>query len=568
MARYLITSALPYINGIKHLGNLVGSMLPADVYARYLRQRGHDVLYICATDEHGTPAELAAAAVGLPVAEFCREQHELQAAVYCGFELSFDHFGRSSSPQNQKVTQHLGRKLFDNGFIEERVVKQFYSPVDGRFLPDRYVVGTCPHCGYEAARGDQCENCTRLLDPIDLIEPRSAVSGSRELEVRDSKHLFFLQSKLAGELRDWIESRQGWPTLTTSIALKWLNEGLEDRGITRDLEWGVPVDRDGFEGKVYYVWFDAPIEYIGATKEWANVDPEHRDWKSWWYDTDDINYVQFMAKDNIPFHTIMFPGTLMGTREPWKLADYIKGFNWLNYYGGKFSTSRQHGIFMDAALDLLPPDYWRYFLIANAPESDDASFTWELFSAQVNKDLADTLGNFVNRVLTFSAKRFGDQVPEGGSAGEPERLLGEQIAALLHEYEAQLEGLQFRKAAQQLRALWSAANVYLEQKAPWLEIRENPEMAAVTLRTGMNLIYLFGLICEPVIPTAARVLQQIWGGQEIACGSVRWPDAEAVRRLDWLASGQPFQVPPVLFRKITDDDVAAWRERFGAEPIP
>lgn len=568
MARYLITSALPYINGIKHLGNLVGSMLPADVYARYLRQRGHDVLYICATDEHGTPAELAASAAGLPVAEFCREQHELQAAVYTGFELSFDHFGRSSSPQNHELTQRFGHRLFDNGFIEERVVKQFYSPVDGRFLPDRYVVGTCPHCGYEAARGDQCENCTRLLDPIDLIEPRSAVSGSRELEVRDSRHLFFLQSKLADELRNWIESRQGWPTLTTSIALKWLNEGLGDRGITRDLEWGVPVDCDGFEGKVYYVWFDAPIEYIGATKEWADIDPECRDWKSWWYDADEANYVQFMAKDNIPFHTIMFPGMIMGTREPWKLADHIKGFNWLNYYGGKFSTSRQYGIFMDAALDLLPADYWRYFLIANAPESDDASFTWELFSAQVNKDLADTLGNFVNRVLTFSAKRFGDQVPEGGSAGEPERLLGEQMAALLHEYEAQLQGLQFRKATQQLRALWSAANVYLEQKVPWLQIREDPAAAAVTLRTGMNLIYLFGLISEPVIPTAARVLQQAWGGQDVTYGSVRWPDAEAVRRLDWLASGRPFQVPPVLFRKVTDDDVAAWRERFGAEPTP
>jgi methionyl-tRNA synthetase len=223
---------------------------------------------------------------------------------------------------------------------------------------------------------------------------------------------------------------------------------------------------------------------------------------------------------------------------------------------------------MDAALDLLPADYWRYFLIANAPESDDASFTWELFSAQVNKDLADTLGNFVNRVLTFSAKRFGDQVPEGGSTGEPERLLGGQIVTLLYEYEAQLEGLQFRKAAQQLRALWSAANVYLEQKAPWLQIREDPAAAAVTLRTGMNLIYLFGLISEPVIPAAARTLQQVWDGQDVAYGSTRWPDAEAVRRLDWLVAGQPFQVPPVLFRKITDDDVAAWRERFGAEPTP
>ncbi|TMK53258.1 MAG: methionine--tRNA ligase [Actinobacteria bacterium] len=454
MKRYLITSALPYINGMKHLGNLVGSMLPADVYARYLRQRGHDVLYICATDEHGTPAELAAQEAGLSVEDFCAAQHQLQASIYAGFGLSFDYFGRSSSSQNRELTQHFGNRLADQGLIEERVVKQLYSRAEGRFLPDRYVVGTCPHCGYEAARGDQCENCTRLLDPTELIDPRSAVSGSRDLEVRDSNHLFFLQSRLAPRLREWIETRDGWPRLTTSIALKWLDEGLDDRGITRDLTWGVPVDRQGFENKVYYVWFDAPIEYIGATKEWAEAVPSGRDWKSWWYDATDVEYVQFMAKDNVPFHTIMFPAMIMGTDEPWKLADYIKGFNWLNYYGGKFSTSRRYGIFMDAALELLPADYWRYYLIANAPESDDTSFTWELFASQVNKDLADTLGNFVNRVLTFSNKRFGPEVPAGGTPGQPETDLSEQLVTLLAEYEENLEGKQFRKITDEDVTTW------------------------------------------------------------------------------------------------------------------
>ncbi|HEY2667923.1 MAG TPA: methionine--tRNA ligase, partial [Actinomycetota bacterium] len=500
MKRYLITSALPYINGVKHLGNLVGSMLPADVYARYLRQRGHEVLYICATDEHGTPAELAAQEAGLSVEDFCAAQHELQARIYAGFGLSFDYFGRSSSPQNRELTQHFGNRLADEGLIEERVVKQLYSRAEGRFLPDRYVVGTCPHCGYEAARGDQCENCTRLLDPTELIDPRSAVSGSRDLEVRDSNHLFFLQSRLAPRLREWIETRDGWPRLTTSIALKWLDEGLDDRGITRDLTWGVPVGRQGFENKVYYVWFDAPIEYIGATKEWADAVPDGRDWKSWWYDATDVEYVQFMAKDNVPFHTIMFPAMIMGTDEPWKLADYIKGFNWLNYYGGKFSTSRRYGIFMDAALELLPADYWRYYLIANAPESDDTSFTWELLASQVNKDLAGTLGNFVNRVLTFSARRFGPEVPAGGTPGQTEADLSEQLVTLLADYEENLEGKQFRKAAQSLRAMWSAANVYLELKSPWTQIRQDPEAAALSLRTAMNLIHLFGVISEPVIP--------------------------------------------------------------------
>jgi len=562
---YLITSALPYINGVKHLGNLVGSMLPADVYARYLRQRGHDVLYICATDEHGTPAELAAKEAGLSVEAFCTQQHELQARIYAGFGLSFDYFGRSSSPQNRELTQHFGNRLADEGLVEERVVKQLYSRDEGRFLPDRYVVGTCPHCGYEAARGDQCENCTRLLDPTELIDPRSAVSGSRDLEVRDSNHLFFRQSQLAPRLREWIESRDGWPKLTTSIALKWLDEGLEDRGITRDLSWGVPVARPGFENKVYYVWFDAPIEYIGATKEWADAPVDGHDWKAWWWDPDDVEYVQFMAKDNVPFHTIFFPAMIMGTDEPWKLADYIKGFNWLNYYGGKFSTSRHYGIFMDAALDLLPADYWRYYLIANAPESDDTSFTWELFASQVNKDLADTLGNFVNRVLTFSNKRFGPAVPAGGSPGQPEADLGDQLAGLLEEYQENLEGKQFRKAAQSLRAMWSAANVYLELKSPWTQVRQDPEAAALTLRTAMNLIHLFGVVSEPVIPTASKSIQGIFDVDEDK--RLAWPAADEVRSLGLIGEGTGFEVPSVLFRKITDDDVATWRQQFGGPSV-
>ncbi|MGF7238082.1 MAG: methionine--tRNA ligase [Frankia sp.] len=563
MTKYLITSALPYINGIKHLGNLVGSMLPADVYARYLRQQGHEVRFICATDEHGTPAELAALDAGLPVAEFCRQQHEAQAATYAGFKLSFDHFGRSSSEQNRELTQHFGRQLAANGYIEERVTKQVYSRADGRFLPDRYVIGTCPHCGYAAARGDQCENCTRLLDPTQLINPRSALGGSEDIEFRDSRHLYLLQSRLAPRLRDWITSREDWPTLTTSIALKWLNEGLEDRGITRDLDWGVPVDRDGFEGKVYYVWFDAPIEYIGATKEHSDAHGLGDEWRSWWYDASDVRYVQFMAKDNVPFHTITFPATIMGSGEPWKIADYIKGFNWLNYYGGKFSTSRRHGVFMDTALEILPADYWRYFLIANAPESDDATFTWEHFAAQVNKDLADNLGNFVNRVLTFSRKRFGDQVPAGVEAGPAEQQLAGQLETLMGEYQTCLDGLQFRKAAQALRTIWSVANSYLELKSPWLEIRENPEAAQLTLRTAMNLIHLFAMISEPIIPEAALTMRGIFDLGD-AAGSA-WPGPEDVRSLSWIPAGTPFTVPPVLFRKLTDDDLAGWRERFGAE---
>ncbi|MEV8043826.1 methionine--tRNA ligase [Streptomyces griseoluteus] len=570
MARHLITSALPYINGIKHLGNMVGSMLPADVYSRYLRQRGHDVLYICATDEHGTPAELAAKERGLPVDEFCAQAHDAQKAVYDGFALAFDYFGRSSSAENRDITQHFARKLNENGFIEERAIRQVYSPADGRFLPDRYVEGTCPHCGYDKARGDQCENCTRVLDPTDLIEPRSAISGSTDLEVRETKHLFLLQSKLQHEVEEWVaRHEQDWPQLASSIARKWLTEGLHDRAITRDLDWGVPVPADTWpelaaEGKVFYVWFDAPIEYIGATKEWADQDAENRDWKSWWYDADDtVRYTQFMAKDNVPFHTVMFPATELGVREPWKKVDYVKAFNWLTYYGGKFSTSQKRGVFTDQALDILPADYWRYFLIANAPESDDSSFTWEHFTATVNKDLADTLGNFVNRVLSFSRKRFGDEVPAGGEPGEAETRLGEEIAGLLAEYENQMEALQFRKAASALRALWSAGNSYLEEKAPWLEIKTDKDAAALTLRTAMNLIHLYAVVSEPFIPASAAAMRAAFS---LPDDTAAWITQEEARTLTTLQPGIPFTVPPVLFAKLTDEDLETYKERFGGQP--
>ncbi|MFD7628801.1 methionine--tRNA ligase [Streptomyces sp. NPDC059851] len=566
MARHLITSALPYINGIKHLGNMVGSMLPADVYSRYLRQRGHDVLYICATDEHGTPAELAAKEAGLSVSDFCAQAHDAQKAVYDGFELSFDYFGRSSSVQNREITQHFARQLQKNGFIEERAIRQVYSPVDGRFLPDRYVEGTCPHCGYDKARGDQCENCTRVLDPTDLIDPRSAISGSTDLEVRETKHLFLLQSKLQHEVEAWVAQHEAeWPQLASSIARKWLTEGLHDRAITRDLDWGVPVPADTWpdlaaEGKVFYVWFDAPVEYIGATKEWSDLDPAARDWKSWWFEAEDVRYTQFMAKDNVPFHTVMFPATELGVREPWKLVDYVKAFNWLTYYGGKFSTSQKRGVFTDQALEILPADYWRYFLIANAPESDDSSFTWEHFTATVNKDLADTLGNFVNRVLSFSRKRFGDDVPAGNEAGEAEARLGEQIAELLAEYEGHMDTLQFRKAAAALRALWSAGNSYLEEKAPWLEIKTDPEGAALTLRTAMNLIHLYSVVSEPFIPASARAMRSAF---QLADDTAAWVSPEQAKALDAVPAGTPFTVPPVLFAKISEEDLESYRERFG-----
>ncbi len=569
MPRILITSALPYINGVKHLGNLVGSMLPADVFARFQRARGRETLYICATDEHGTPAELAALEAGQDVATYCAEQHEIQRELGERFGLSWDFFGRSSAPPNHELTTHFARALWSRGHLEVRVTKQVYSNAEKRFLPDRYVIGTCPHCGYDRARGDQCENCTRVLDPADLVNPRSALSGSTDIEIRDSAHLFLRQSQFVDELRRWIDShRSQWPLLVSSIATKWLDEGLHDRGITRDLEWGVPVPDDigegRLKGKVFYVWFDAPIEYIGATKEWADATAAGEAWRGWWYGeaAKDVVYYEFMGKDNVPFHTVGFPVTILGSGEPWKLVDRIKGFNYINYCGGKFSTSNRRGVFMDSALEILPADTWRYYLMANAPESSDSNFTWEHFAGVANKDLADVLGNFVNRVTKFCVTRFDGRVPGEGSYGEEEQALIGELDRRVATYTEQLEALEFRKALSELRAVWVAGNEYLTRAAPWTAIKTDRPRAAAGVRMGLNLVHLFGHLSWPVIPGVARRIHE---AIQPAPAVIPWPGKPMGEFLDQLDPGQAINAPDVLFSKIGEEQIAAWKARFGGD---
>lgn len=571
MARILITSALPYINGIKHLGNLVGSQLPSDTYARYMRQRGHEVLLICATDEHGTPAELAAAKAGKPVAEFCAEMWQVQKDIADGFRLSFDHFGRSSSTQNHRLTQHFAERLAGAGLIDEVMEKQVFSHTDGRFLPDRYIEGTCPNCGYDKARGDQCENCTKQLDPTDLIEPRSAISGSTDLEVRETKHLYIRQSAMRQHLDEWIDKQSDWPILTTSIAKKWLHDGdgLQDRSITRDLDWGIAVkkgekDWPGMDGKVFYVWFDAPIAYIAATAEWAEANGlDEAAWRSWWRTdegADDVRYVQFMAKDNIPFHTLSFPATLMGSGEPWKMVDYIKGVNWLLYEGGKFSTSQGRGVFMNEALEILPSDYWRWWLLSNAPESSDADFTWENFQGGVNKDLADVLGNFVSRVTKFCRSKFDEVVPEGGQYGEAEAALTAEIQTRLTTYEKAMEDIELRKAAAELRAIWVAGNEYLQHAEPWAKFKTDPDAAAAVIRVSLNLIRLYAVISRPFIPDASDAMLAALN----LSGTESWPE-DAETALNALPAGHAFTTPDVLFAKIADERREELEARFAGE---
>jgi len=567
MARFLITSAIPYINGIKHLGNLIGSQLPADLYARYQRARGNEVLFLCATDEHGTPAELAAAKTGEPVADFCTRMHGVQAEIARRFGLSFDHFGRSSSQQNHKLTQHFAGVLADKGLIREVDEKQVYSNTDKRFLPDRYIEGTCPNCGYDKARGDQCENCTKQLDPTDLIDARSAISGSTDLEVRETKHLYLRQSALKDDLDAWIDSKTDWPVLTTSIAKKWLHDGdgLRDRGITRDLDWGIPVRRGdadwpGMEGKVFYVWFDAPIEYIACAGEWAQATGNN--WERWWRTdkgAEDVRYVQFMGKDNVPFHTLSFPATILGSGEPWKMVDHLKSFNFLNYDGGQFSTSQGRGVFMDQALEILPADYWRWWLLSHAPESSDAEFTWQGFQSDTNKDLADVLGNFVSRITKFCRAKFGESVPGDGTYGPEEAALIGDLTGKIRSYESHMDAMEVRKSAQALRAIWVAGNEYLQSAAPWVTFKSDPARAAAQVRLGLNLIRLYAVLSAPFIPNASARMLSAMNTLDTS-----WPE-DVGAALNALPGGHEFTVPEVLFTKITDDQREEWQVRFAGE---
>ncbi|MBE6456017.1 MAG: methionine--tRNA ligase [Alphaproteobacteria bacterium] len=553
MKKYLITSALPYVNGLPHLGHLIGCLLPSDVYARFLRQKGENVLYICGTDEHGTPSEVGAAKENMPVEDYCTKYHNLHAEMYKGFNLSFDYFGRTCSEQNKEIVYRIFNELDKNGLISEKVTRQVYSVDDGRYLPDSYVMGTCPHCGYEKAKGDQCENCTKVLDPIDLIKPRSVISGSENLEIRETKHLFLQLPKLEKELTEWIETKKGiWPDIAYSIAQKWLKEGLQERGITRDLKWGFAVPKEGFDGKVFYVWFDAPIGYIGITKQWADEQPSQRCFEDWWLDKENVIHTEFMGKDNIPFHTITFPATLRGTGENWTEVSMLKGMNYLNFAGGKFSKSAHRGIFLDDAIKEFPADYWRYWLIANAPESDDSNFSFDQFATTVNKDLNDVLGNFINRVLKMTVNNFGQNVPPMSVITDSEKELYSTLDTLIETYTKHMHALEFRKAMSALREIWVSGNNYLAKTEPWKVVKTDMDYAGTILNTALNLIRLYAQLSAPIMPQTAQQMLDLF---EISDEFV-WPNLKMADYLMKIPTGTPFKLSDPLFQKIMPDKLS------------
>ena len=402
--------------------------------------------------------------------------------------------------------------------------------------------------------------------------PYSSVSGSKNIEIRDTNHLYLLQTQMQDKIRDWVNSKGAqWPGLAVSIANKWLDEGLIARAITRDLSWGVPVldadgnPRPGYEDKVFYVWFDAPIEYIAATQEWAEA--TGNDWEALWRTdkgADETEYVQFMGKDNVAFHTVSFPVTILGSQEPWKLVDKLKAFNWLTWYGGKFSTSEKRGVFMDQALELLPSDYWRWYLIANSPEGSDAAFTWQNFQSTINSDLANVLGNFVNRITKYAGSKFHGQVPKDGERGEAEAWMAKELETRLPLLLQHYEDMEFRKAAAETRAIWAAGNEYLTKAEPWVKYKTDVDAAAVGVRTGLNLAALFGVIAQPIIPDAAqKILTALNIPEQARSLNFTSGDRSYADLLDALPRGMEISAPDVLFAKIEDTQVEDWTARFG-----
>ncbi len=556
--KVLITSALPYVNGLPHLGHLAGCLLPSDVYARFNRLIGNEVLYIGGTDEHGTPSELGAKKEGVDVYDYATKYHNLHKDIYRKFNLSFNHFGRTSSKENIEITQNIARELFQNGYIEEREVEQVFSIDDNIFLPDRYIIGTCPYCGADNARGDQCENCTKVLDPKELIDAKSAVSGSKNLEVRKTTHLYLKLSNLSEKVRNWVNTRK-WNKLTLGIANKWLDEGLADRCITRDLKWGIPVPVDTFsnmKNKVFYVWFDAPIGYISITKELLGDE-----YKNWWLEScgaDNVRYIQFMGKDNVPFHSIMFPATLIGANNDYKKVDTLKGLSYLNFNGGKFSKSANRGIFADSAIEEFPADYWRWWLIKNAPESDDTDFSFERFADEINKDLNDVLGNFVLRVLKFYSSKIGNTVIHNSFDSEKEKSLIKELQKKIDDYTKYLYEMEFRKAVAELRSIWVIGNTYIDEMAPWTVFKTDVDKAGNILVFAMNLMRIFAILAKPIIPDSSeKILNALHADGD-------WI-FDVNEEINYLKNGCDFEVPEAIFAKISQDKVDELNDKYNSK---
>ncbi|WP_257225382.1 methionine--tRNA ligase [Treponema parvum] len=521
MNKRLITSALPYVNNVPHLGNLI-QVLSADVFARFCRSRGYKTLYVCGTDEYGTATETRALEEKKSPQQLCDYYHAIHKDIYSWFGIAFDHFGRTSTPQQTEITQSIFKDLDRNGYITEHVSKQLYCPKCDRFLADRYVRGTCPKCGYEDARGDQCEHCGSLLDPSDLKAPKCSTCASAP-EIRETKHLYIDLPKIQPKYQKWMEEaavKGSWASNAVQMTRAWLRDGLKERAITRDLKWGIPVPKKGFENKVFYVWFDAPIGYISITKSLADClkseGKKSFDWKSWWLpeesedaeEKSSVDLFQFIGKDNIPFHTVIFPSSLIGSGRSWTKLYHMSSTEYLNYESGKFSKSKGVGVFgSDAKESGIPADAWRFYIFYNRPEKADTQFTWKDFQEKYNGELIGNLGNLVNRTLLFVNKYYEGKIPDAP--------VDEDLWTSVREKENKitelLEWAELKDAFHEIFAISDIANKAFQAGEPWKTRNSDPEKAAKLIHNLCYVIKDLIIMLHPYLPQYAQKVASFLG---------------------------------------------------------
>ncbi|XP_021745553.1 probable methionine--tRNA ligase [Chenopodium quinoa] len=566
----LITSALPYVNNVPHLGNIIGCVLSADVFARYCRLRGYNTIYICGTDEYGTATETKAMEEKCTPKEICDKYHAIHKEVYEWFNISFDKFGRTSSPEQTEACQAIFKKLMDNNWLTENTMQQPYCDTCEKFLADRLVEGTCPkpNCNYDSARGDQCEKCGNLLNPTELKDPKCKTCQSTP-RIRDTNHLFLELPLLQDKLEEYINKMSeagSWSQNAIQVTNGWLKEGLRSRCITRDLKWGVPVPHEKFKDKVFYVWYDAPIGYISIT---ACYTPE---WEKWWKNPEDVELYQFMGKDNVPFHTVMFPSTLLGTGENWTLMKSISVTEYLNYEAGKFSKSKGIGVFGNDAKDTsIPVEVWRYYLLTNRPEVSDTLFTWADLQAKLNSELLSNLGNFVNRVLSFIAKPsgqgYGSVIPDApqAEAHSLTKALAEKVGKHVEQYVEAMEKVKLKQGLKTAMAVSSEGNAYLQESQFWKLYKEDQSACAVVMRTAAGLVYLLACLLEPFMPSfSLEVLKQLNMPQLQVSLSDENGNLEKIRKLwDILPAGHSIGKPEPLFKELKDEEVEFYRDKFA-----
>jgi methionyl-tRNA synthetase len=560
LGKVLVACAWPYVNYLPHLGTLV-QVLSADVVARYYRLKGEDVIMVSGSDEHGTPIEVEAVKLGIPPKQLTDKIHAKIVELFKKWEFSFDNYTRTENPIHKEFVQAHHLKIYNNGYVFTRETEMLYCETCVRFLPDRFVEGKCPYCGYEPARGDQCDNCGKLLEPTLLIEPYCAICKSKPV-IKKTKQWYFDLPKFSEKLENYIINNKQLPTNARNFSLNWIKEGLKPRAMTRDVEWGIPVPFPGAEGKTFYVWFENVLGYISATIEYFRNRGEPQKWEGFWFDKN-VKTIYFVGKDNIPFHTIIFPALLLASHENYNLPWNVSATEFLQFRGEKASKSQRIGIFIDEALELFPPDYWRYYLMATRPETKDSNFSWALFIEKINSDLNDTFGNFVHRTLAFLNAQFDGEVPQPEALEEEDRQILDTLRRKIETVGEEIENCRLQSAANTMISISRIGNQYLNEKEPWTLIKTDRTKAANIIYVAVQIVKALATLSAPFTPFVA---EELWKTLKLP-GSVhqqKWNEAlKPLQAKHKIAKAKP------LFQKIEANEqelektLAKVRESLG-----